>query len=338
MQNPLAKICFYLDDKNDQKGREIKQMQSNSGNFLFKWIGPVISQKEGEALFSWVNSHLARVSAPILLSNSAVTYLPRFEPKESLQIWFPLNFNDAEQAETFRQSVWQEHLSEETLRPFAMSFVSEAVSKAAKKLCVFDMDSTLIDQEVIDELARVKGVYEEISMITEAAMRGELDFKQSLHARVSYLRGMAFQEARGIISHLTVSPGGEALLQSLHSQNMISAIVSGGFDFVLQHFQKHLSINHVHAHHLMKDDEDLFTGEIEAPIIDAAYKQKLVQNIKNHYHLSLDQCVVVGDGANDLMMMQEAGISVSFCGKPKLAASVNTLIFDRNLFWIKHLI
>ncbi len=314
-------------------------------SYYLKWIGPVLPQTHTqgaglsvEGLFAWVNEHLSKVGAPILLSNSGVTFMPRFEPKESLHICYALSFENHDQAEDFRTSLWDEHLSEMSSLPYALSFVSEEASKIPKRLCVFDMDSTLIDQEVIDELARMKGVFEEISILTEAAMRGELDFTQSLKARVAYLKGMPLFEARTLLTSLTLSPGADDLLRTLHHQNTFTAVVSGGFDFVLNHFQRQLGLGQVHAHHLLTDEDGMLTGEVEEPIIDAVGKQKFVHDLKERQNCTSAQTIVVGDGANDILMMKEAGLSVSFCGKPKLANEVNTLIFDRNLLWIKHLL
>jgi phosphoserine phosphatase len=106
----------------------------------------------------------------------------------------------------------------------------------------------------------------------------------------------------------------------------------------LKHFQKRLFLDQVYGNVLETDDEDCFTGKVEDPIVDAAYKQKLVQRMRENYRAERSETIVVGDGANDLLMMTEAGISVSFCGKPKLTAAVNTWILDRNLFWIKGLL
>ena len=310
-------------------------------NYYFKWISPILSQAEVEGLFSWVNSVLLDIGAAPLLNISHLSMVPLSEdnaPLDSLLIYFPLSFSDPEQAERFRLSVWEKYHSEITITPYAFSFVSQQVAQTKKKLCVFDMDSTLIDQEVIDELARVKGIHDEIALITESAMRGELDFTQSLQRRVLLLKGMAWYEAQAIIPHLTVSAGGEALLQNLRQQQIKTAIVSGGFEFVLKHFEKQLFLDQVYGHKLILDDDELLTGEVEAPIVDAAYKQKLVHQLKQNYQVDLNETVVVGDGANDIPMISEAGISVSFAGKPKLSAVANTLILHRNLLWLKHLL
>jgi phosphoserine phosphatase len=200
------------------------------------------------------------------------------------------------------------------------------------------MDSTLINQEVIDEIARSAGFFEEVSTLTEQAMQGRLDFTQSLKARVALFKGMPKAKAEAILPSLTVSPGGEALLLFLRSLGIRTAVVSGGFEFILRHFQKTLFLDHVYGNVLDMDDEETLTGGVEEPVVDATYKQKLLARMRENYGFSKEETVAIGDGANDILMMNEAGISVSFCGKPRLSAHANTLILDRNLLWLKSLI
>ena len=308
--------------------------------YLFKWLSPIISLKEVEGLFGWINTHLRQSGGAPLSAVGQVSIFPLMEPEEALSLTFPLTFPSEVEAEQFREAIWSEYFST-TLHqphPFAISLLPEEVSKTKKQLCVFDMDSTVINEEVIDELARMKNFYEEVAAITEEAMKGKIDFKQSLFARCGLLRGMPFHEAQNVISELTLSPGASALFESLRSQRVKTAIVSGGFEFALRHYQKQLNVDHIFAHSLIRDDDDVLTGEVEEPIIDAAHKQKLVKMMKSNDSVTTEATVTIGDGANDVMMMSEAGMSVSFCGKPKLVQIANTLILNRNLLWLKHLI
>ena len=308
--------------------------------YSFKWLSPILSQKEVEGLFSWINTHLRQNGGFPLSALTDVSVFPVFDPEEALSLSFPLTFPSNTEAEAFREAIWSEHfaMTLHSPSPFAFSLVPEAVAKTPKQLCVFDMDSTVINEEVIDEIARAKNLYEEVSLITEEAMKGKLDFKQSLIARCGLLRGMPYHEALNIISELSLSPGTEKLFEHLRSKQVKTGIVSGGFEFVLKHFQKQLLVDQVYAHSLLRDDDDQLTGEIEEPIIDAAYKKKLVAMMKKNYVVSTEATVTIGDGANDVMMMSEAGVSVSFCGKPKLTHISNTVILHRNLLWLKHLL
>jgi phosphoserine phosphatase SerB len=311
------------------------------------WISPILPHSELEQLYRWVNQHLEESGLLPLASFNRIRTSMLFEPSEALRLEFTiegapenLSGNPHTALLQLRESVWSEIFSgtQPVPAPFALSLRPRRLDAVRKKLICFDMDSTLINEEVIDEIARQAGVYDEISAITEQAMQGKLDFTRSLKARVSLFRGLHRDQAASIASSLHVSPGGETLLQHLRTLGLKTAVVSGGFDFILRHFQKQLFLDHVYGNTLALDDEDRFTGAVEDPVVDAGYKRKLVAQLKTNYGFSTDETLTVGDGANDILMMEEAGISVSFCGKPRLSAHTNTLILERNLMWIKHLI
>jgi phosphoserine phosphatase SerB len=305
------------------------------------WISPILSQAETEGVFHWVNMHLtdARLKPLISFSKIKVEFLT--EPKEALKLSFQVTSVGVEHSiELFKEAIWSEVLAKlhPAQTPYLVSLQPITTLHAHKKLVCFDMDSTLINEEVIDEIARTAGVYEKVSEITEAAMQGKLDFKTSLRERVKLFKGMPKAQAESIIQNLSVSPGAEKLLTNFRFRGTRTAVVSGGFEFILKHFQKQLFLDHVYGNHLITDDDENFTGMVDDPIVDAGYKRKLVSQMKENYHASAAETVVVGDGANDIPMMGVAGVSVSFCGKPKLAAHVNTLIFDRNLMWLNSII
>ena len=304
------------------------------------WIIPVVSQAEMEGLFQFFNLHLTELQLKPLLSFSQMKVDFLTEPKEALKLRidvFPLGAPYS--LELFKEAIWSEVLvsSHPGPKPLAISLQTRVSKQTPKKLVCFDMDSTLINQEVIDEIARTAGFYDQVSAITEAAMEGKLDFRASLKERVKLFYQMPKAQAEAIIPFLTLSPGAEKLLSHFRFQNIKTAIVSGGFEFILKHFQKQNFIDQVYGNIMTINDDERFTGELEEPIVDAEYKQKLVSRLKANYNLSADETVTVGDGANDLLMMKESSMSVSFCGKPKLATSVNTLILDRNLYWLKEL-
>jgi phosphoserine phosphatase SerB len=312
----------------------------NETHFLI-WISPIISQNELEELYHWVNLHLHDSGLLPLISFSKIKTTLVFEPEEALKLQFQIeNPGTPHALERFKEGLWSEIFagSQPGPLPFALSIQSARLQSTPKRLACFDMDSTLIDQEVIDEIAREAGFFEEVSSITEQAMQGKLDFAQSLRARVGLFRGMEKHQATAIIPSLTVSPGGEKLLGNFRALGMKTAVVSGGFEFILKHFEKSLFLDHVFGNALTTDDEDRLTGEVEAPIVDASYKQTLVRQMKSNYGFTRDETITIGDGANDILMMDEAGLQVSFCGKPKLSAHTNTLILHRNLLWLKSLI
>ncbi len=235
-------------------------------------------------------------------------------------------FDHESQAQAFKEKIWSDLSSYQVV-----SFQTEATHLAQKKLCVFDMDSTLINQEVIDEIARLFGFYDQVAKITEAAMQGRLEFNQALRERCKLFTGMPESRLQEILPKLSLSRGAKELIPFLHSLGTKTAIVSGGFEFVLKYFQQQLKIDQIHAHQLELDSNQNFLGSVKEPVIDAQQKRILVAGMKQEYGCNFDQTITVGDGANDIEMMKEAGISVSFCGKPKLMAAANTLILDRNL-------
>ncbi len=235
-------------------------------------------------------------------------------------------FDHESQALAFKEKIWSDLSSYQ-----AVSFQTEATHLASKKLCVFDMDSTLINQEVIDEIARLFGLYEQVAKITEEAMQGGREFTHSLRDRCKLFTGMPEARLQEILPKLSLSRGARELLAYLQSRGMKTAIVSGGFEFVLKHFQSQLKIDQIHAHTLELDAARNFLGTVKDPIIDSHQKRALTSKMKQEYGVVFEQTIVVGDGANDIEMMKEAGIAVSFCGKEKLRAAANTLILERNL-------
>jgi phosphoserine phosphatase len=200
------------------------------------------------------------------------------------------------------------------------------------------MDSTLINEEVIDEIARNAGFYDKVAEITEAAMQGKLDFKASLKERVKLLKGMKKDEVESILSRLSFSPGAENLLADFRKRGLKTAVVSGGFAIILDHFKTKLFLDHAHGNMLALDPENKLTGDVLDPVVDAEHKRHLVSEMKKTYGASTLETITVGDGANDIPMMSEAGVSVSFCGKPRLNAHVNTLILHRNLEWMMEMV
>lgn len=183
------------------------------------------------------------------------------------------------------------------------------------KLAVFDMDSTLIATEVIDELAVKAGIGDKIKAITEQAMRGEIDFKQSFSQRMALLNGLDTQVLETIKQNLPIMNGAPALFECLKKQQCYSAILSGGFTYFAKHLQEKLSINEVHANILDAENNKL-TGKVIEPVIDAKAKAETLKQLAQEQTLNLSQAMAVGDGANDLLMLDAAGLGVAFHAKP----------------------
>ncbi len=196
-----------------------------------------------------------------------------------------------------------------------IAFQKECVFRRNRRLFVFDMDSTLIAGEVIDELAKLAGVGDQVSAITAAAMRGELDFQQSFRARVALLRGLPEERAQTVLNSVPLVQGAERLISTLKRLGYKTAILSGGFNFFARDLQARLGVDYVFANDL--DIAGGFvTGEVKTAIVDAQRKADLLREIAARENIALGQVVAVGDGANDLPMLNIAGMGIAFHAKP----------------------
>lgn len=193
------------------------------------------------------------------------------------------------------------------------------------KLVVFDMDSTLIPIEVIDQLAVEAGAGQEVAKITEAAMRGELDFNQSLERRVKQLKGLSMDSIQVVKEQLIFNTGVEVFCQFIVQQGGEIAIASGGFMPFAEELATRLPFTRVRANCLL-DDGKLLTGEVQHPIVNAEVKAASLKEWTIDAGLSEQQCIAVGDGANDLKMLQQAGIGVAFKAKPTLGKSADCVL------------
>jgi phosphoserine phosphatase len=202
--------------------------------------------------------------------------------------------------------------------------------RSAKRLVMLDMDSTLIAQEVIDLLAAKAGMAKEVSAITEKAMAGEMDFAQSLQARVSLLTGLNESMLSAVRSEITLTQGAEKLIQTLHLKGHKVGVVSGGFIDVIEPILKELKIDFYKANKLQIIDGKL-TGKIEGAIIDRSAKLDALITFAENEGVSMSQTVAIGDGANDLDMIQAAGLGIAFNAKPKVAAAAATTISGSDL-------
>jgi phosphoserine phosphatase len=202
--------------------------------------------------------------------------------------------------------------------------------RSAKRLVMLDMDSTLIMQEVIDLLAAKAGVAEEVSAITKKAMAGEMDFAQSLEARVSLLAGLNKSMLSEVRSEITLTQGAEKLIQTLHLKGHKVGVVSGGFIDVIEPILKELKIDFYRANKLQILNGEL-TGKLEGEIIDRAAKLKALVEFAKNEGVQMSQTVAIGDGANDLDMIESAGLGVAFNAKPKVAAVADTTISGSDL-------
>ncbi|WP_417667074.1 phosphoserine phosphatase SerB [Pseudidiomarina sp.] len=200
-------------------------------------------------------------------------------------------------------------------------------------LAIFDMDSTLITIECIDEIAAIAGCKNEVSLITERAMRGELDFAESLKARVAALRGVRRAQLEQLFDPIPFTPGAQELLHWLHQKGWKTALVSGGFTWFAASVSKALKLDFCLANHLVWDN-DMLTGDVDEPIVDARIKAECLERWASEANVPLHQTLAVGDGANDIPMLTAAGFGVAFCAKPALREIADLVIDEPDLMAI----
>ncbi len=191
-----------------------------------------------------------------------------------------------------------------------------------KRLVFFDMDSTLVDMEIIDEMAQRAGVFKEVSRITEKARRGDIDFEESLTQRVALLKGLRVEELEKIRKDMKLSAGAEDLVDILKRLGFKLGLVSGGFDYFSDFLREKLGLDFSYANQLEIKNGAL-TGKVLGKIVDNTYKAKIVNMVASREGVLLDQTVAIGDGANDVLMLGQAGLGIAYNAKEKLERVAN---------------
>ena len=218
------------------------------------------------------------------------------------------------------------------------SFQKDDMYRRMRRLICFDMDSTLIQTECIDELAVCAGVGDEVKAITERAMRGEIDFKESFRQRVALLRGLDVSVMHDIAERMPITEGVDRLMAVLKRYCYKIAILSGGFTFFGEYLQRKYGIDYVYANELEVGDDGRLTGRYVGEIVDGRRKAELLKLIAQVEKVNLAQTIAVGDGANDLPMISEAGLGIAFHAKPRVVAnaqqSINTIGLDGVLYFL----
>lgn len=289
--------------------------------------------------------HIARVSA--IISEFALN----IDRIDRLSGRVPLSDNaateEAQQAKACVEISARGPLDNDEFRRRCMTLASEldidvayqedTMFRRNRRLVAFDMDSTLIDAEVIDELAKAAGVGPQVAAITERAMRGELDFTASFRARVALLKGLDESVLEEIAARLRLNEGAERLVSTLKKMGYKTAILSGGFNYFGEHLQRKLGIDYVFANELAVRDGKV-TGEVVGQVVDGQRKAALLREIAAKENISLEQVIAVGDGANDLPMLSIAGLGIAFRAKPIVKQSARQAISTLGLDGILYLL
>ena len=218
-----------------------------------------------------------------------------------------------------------------------IAFQRDDIFRRTRRLVVFDMDSTLIEHEVIDELAIEAGVGDQVAKITEAAMHGELDFNESFERRVGLLKGLDESVLASIAANLKLTEGAEELIAQLKRTGYKTAILSGGFTYFAKHLQNKLGFDYIYANELDIVDGKV-TGRVVGEIVNGERKAQLLREIAEREGIHLEQTIAVGDGANDLPMLSIAGLGIAFRAKPLVRESAKQAISNLGLDGILYLL
>ena len=205
-----------------------------------------------------------------------------------------------------------------------------------KKLLIADMDSTILSCETLDEVAAALGLKDKVSEITEKAMRGELDFHDAIRERVAMLKDLPESEVLDVLGQMTFNPGAKEMVQTFRKTGMITILVSGGFTQFAEWAAVRCGFDHVHSNRLDIDAGKL-TGRVREPILDGETKRDLLIHYARIYDISLEDTLAVGDGANDIKMLKQAGLGVGYQPKPKVAKSMANNIYQTDLMSLAYI-
>lgn len=281
--------------------------------FLITMLGRSISAQDLARVTGIIATHGLNIDRIERLSGrlSLVEHKPHSNACVELRVSGEVRSEDAMRAEFL--AVTQD-------LPIDIAFQRESIFRRNRRLFAFDMDSTLIEGEVIDELAKMAGVAGEVVKITASAMRGEIEFKESFRRRVALLKGLPESRVLELIGKIPLAEGAERLICTLKMLGYKTAILSGGFTFFARHLQELFGIDYVFANHLEISD-GVVTGKVTSEIVDGARKAELLAEIAQQEKISLEQVIAVGDGANDLPMLNLAGMGIAFRAKPLVRQS-----------------
>jgi phosphoserine phosphatase len=305
--------------------------RQGKNRYILTVIGRSLSARQIQAASEVISNHGLNIDAIKRLTGRMSVMHPERNVRACVE--FSVRGNLENRAEMQRSLM---HLSSQTGMDF--SFQKDDMYRRMRRLICFDMDSTLIQTECIDELARRHGVGDQVAAITERAMRGEIDFKESFTERVALLKGLDISVMQDIADNLPITEGTDRLMSVLKTCGYKIAILSGGFTFFGEHLQRKYGIDYVYANELEVGEDGKLTGRYVGDIVDGRRKADLLKLIAQTEHVNLAQTIAVGDGANDLPMLLEAGLGIAFHAKPRVKKeaqqSISTVGLDGVLYFL----
>jgi phosphoserine phosphatase len=278
-------------------------------------------------------SHIHAIASTLASEQANIEKISRLSEESLASVEIHARLPAAGDPERLKRSL----LAQAMRASFDVSLQRESLYRRSKRLVVMDMDSTLIRIEVIDELARAAGVGAEVSRITERAMQGEMDYDQSLRQRVALLKGLEVRVLDQIAADLPLTEGAETLVRVLKRLGFRIAVISGGFSRAAEALKRRLSLDYAFSNNLEVEDGKL-TGKVVGPIVNAQRKAELLELIAQLEGVVLDQVIAVGDGANDIQMLERAGLGIAFRAKSKLREAADTSLSGAGLDAILYLL
>lgn len=299
--------------------------------YILTLIGRSLSARQIEATTKIIAEQGLNIDSILRLTGRMSIKHPERNVRACIE--FSLRGNPADTAAMQKELM---NMSQEMAVDF--SFQHDDMYRRMRRLICFDMDSTLIQTECIDELAKRAGVGDKVSEITARAMHGEIDFKESFKERVALLKGLDASVLKDIAENMPITEGTDRLMSVLKTCGYKIAILSGGFTYFGEYLRKKYGIDYVYANELEIGDDGKLTGRYVGDIVDGQRKAELLKLIAQVERVNLAQTIAVGDGANDLSMIGEAGLGIAFHAKPRVVAnakqSINTMGIDGILYFL----
>ena len=299
--------------------------------YILTLIGRSLSARQIEATTKIIAEQGLNIDSILRLTGRMSIKHPERNVRACIE--FSLRGNPADTAAMQKELM---NMSQEMAVDF--SFQHDDMYRRMRRLICFDMDSTLIQTECIDELAKRAGVGDKVSEITARAMHGEIDFKESFKERVALLKGLDASVLKDIAENMPITEGTDRLMSVLKTCGYKIAILSGGFTYFGEYLRKKYGIDYVYANELEIGDDGKLTGRYVGDIVDGQRKAEILKLIAQVERVNLAQTIAVGDGANDLPMIGEAGLGIAFHAKPRVVAnakqSINTMGIDGILYFL----